>query len=103
MDHKEERKLETIINLLIEFSNGNFEAKEEISDEDDPLNTVISGLNMLAEELSYARSVQKEIELEKEKLIAELSRRYNEMMQFNYIVSHNLRTPVVQILGLVQL
>lgn len=33
----------------------------------------------------------------------ELNRRLNDMMQFNYIVSHNLRSPVASILGLAEL
>lgn len=42
----------------------------------------------------------KQTELEREQLIKELSNKYNELMQFNYIVSHNLRSPVANILGL---
>ena len=42
----------------------------------------------------------KQTETEKEKLITELSDKYNELMQFNYIVSHNLRAPVANLLGL---
>lgn len=34
------------------------------------------------------------------KLIHELTNRNNEMMQFNYIVSHNLRSPIANIIGL---
>ncbi|MBN8697637.1 MAG: PAS domain S-box protein [Bacteroidetes bacterium] len=36
-------------------------------------------------------------------LIDELSKKYNDLMQFNYIISHNLRTPVASILGLASL
>jgi len=43
---------------------------------------------------------KKQNELEREKLIKELSHRYNELMQFNYIVSHNLRAPIANILGI---
>lgn len=35
--------------------------------------------------------------------VEEISNRFNEMMQFNYIVSHNLRAPVANILGLTSL
>lgn len=45
-------------------------------------------------------TAQKTAELEREQLIKELSNKYNELMQFNYIVSHNLRAPVAHILGL---
>ena len=39
-------------------------------------------------------------ELELNKVITELTDRNNEMMQFNYIVSHNLRSPIANIIGL---
>jgi PAS domain S-box-containing protein len=42
----------------------------------------------------------KEAENENEKLIKELNDKLNELMQFNYIVSHNLRSPVANMLGL---
>lgn len=48
-------------------------------------------------------SERKKDELEKENLIKELSNKVNEAMQFNYIVSHNLRAPVAHIKGLVEL
>lgn len=37
------------------------------------------------------------------KTTIELNKRLNDMMQFNYIVSHNLRSPVASILGLAKL
>jgi len=42
-------------------------------------------------------------EIEREKLIDELSRRHDELMQFSHIVSHNLRAPVASILGLARI
>lgn len=42
----------------------------------------------------------KKKENELKKLIQELTNRNNEMMQFNYIVSHNLRAPIANIIGL---
>ena len=46
---------------------------------------------------------RKELETEKEKLFADLIRKYNELMQFNYIVSHNVKAPINKIIGLVNL
>lgn len=43
---------------------------------------------------------RKKTERERENLLKELSEKYNELMQFNYIVSHNLRAPIANILGL---
>lgn len=39
-------------------------------------------------------------EMERDRLNEELNHRYNELMQFNYIVSHNLRSPIANIMGL---
>jgi|GEM_PF-971053 len=43
---------------------------------------------------------KKRSEYERERLIKEINNRYNELMQFNYIVSHNLRSPIANILGM---
>ena len=43
---------------------------------------------------------KKQNEQERERLIKEINNRYNELMQFNYIVSHNLRSPIANILGM---
>lgn len=45
----------------------------------------------------------KKKELSHIKLVEELNKKNNELMQFNYIVSHNLRAPVAKIMGLVEL
>lgn len=42
-------------------------------------------------------------EAEKTNLLHELNQRYNELMQFNYIVSHNLRAPIANIMGLAEM
>lgn len=43
---------------------------------------------------------KKIIENELKKTVAELNDKYNELMQFSYIVSHNLRAPIANIMGL---
>jgi len=43
---------------------------------------------------------RKLLELEREKMIADLMQRNTDLEQFAYIVSHNLRTPVANIIGL---
>lgn len=42
----------------------------------------------------------KKKEKELDSMVMELNGRYNELMQFNYIVSHNLRAPIANIIGL---
>ncbi len=56
-------------------------------------------LNMLI----YLRNItnQKEAQLEREKITANLIQRNKDLEQFSYIISHNLRLPVANILGLV--
>jgi len=43
---------------------------------------------------------QKLVSAEREKLLADLVKRNNDLEQFSYIISHNLRAPVVNILGI---
>ena len=43
---------------------------------------------------------KKIIEDELKKTVTELNNKYNELMQFSYIVSHNLRAPIANIIGL---
>jgi len=45
----------------------------------------------------------KALEKQHEGLITELNHKYNELMQFNYIVSHNLRSPIANIIGLTEI
>jgi len=46
---------------------------------------------------------QKKAEAERTKIIADIVRRNNDLEQFSHIVSHNLRAPVANILGLVDI
>jgi PAS domain S-box-containing protein len=43
---------------------------------------------------------RKKAELQLKKVVNELTDRNNELMQFSYIVSHNLRSPIAQLIGL---
>ncbi|HTA26279.1 MAG TPA: response regulator [Bacteroidia bacterium] len=44
---------------------------------------------------------EKELKIEKDKMMASILQRNNDLEQFTYIVSHNLRAPVANIIGLV--
>ncbi|MDB4901719.1 MAG: kinE 2 [Mucilaginibacter sp.] len=46
---------------------------------------------------------KKLLELEREKITADLIQRNKDQEQFNYIVSHNLRAPVANVIGLLEL
>jgi PAS domain S-box-containing protein len=56
----------------------------------------VTSLILLAQNITD----KKQNEQERERLIKEINNRYNELMQFNYIVSHNLRSPIANILGM---
>ncbi|HEY1024350.1 MAG TPA: PAS domain S-box protein [Sphingobacteriaceae bacterium] len=55
----------------------------------------IESLIIICQEISEKKKQAEE----RERLIKEINNKYNELMQFNYIVSHNLRSPVANILG----
>lgn len=59
-------------------------------------NDEIIGIQTIIRDVTEIKN--KEFELNK--VITELTDRNNEMMQFNYIVSHNLRAPIANIIGL---
>ncbi len=61
----------------------------------DETNSVLNGFGGVQD-----ITILKEREIEQQKLVEELSARNNELMQFNYIVSHNLRSHTARILGL---
>lgn len=57
---------------------------------------VVQSVIILAQNISE----KKQSEYERERVIKEINNRYDELMQFNYIVSHNLRSPIANILGM---
>jgi PAS domain S-box-containing protein len=56
----------------------------------------ISGTQIVIRDITDIKSRENELK----KLIHDLTNKNNEMMQFNYIVSHNLRSPIANIIGL---
>ncbi|MBS1521573.1 MAG: PAS domain S-box protein [Bacteroidetes bacterium] len=70
------------------------------------VDTIISPILTESGEISQFLSIRtliterKKLEEERERLIADLLEKQNELMQFNFIISHNLRTPVGNIIGL---
>jgi len=59
-------------------------------------NTQVTGTQSVIRDITEVKKKENELK----KLINELTNRNNEMMQFNYIVSHNLRAPIANIIGL---
>lgn len=68
-------------------------------------NGIITGTQSAIRDITEAKAsldLLKASEAEKTKLLNELTKRFNELMQFNYIVSHNLRAPIANLLGLAE-
>ncbi len=59
----------------------------------------VSGVCISAEDIT----TKKEAEIEREQITSDLLQRNNDLEQFNYIVSHNLRAPVANISGAVSI
>ncbi len=64
MSNKADARMDRIIFMLTEFSRGNFHVREEVTEDEDPMNTVVAGLNMLGEELdNYKAEMNRQREL----------------------------------------
>ncbi len=98
-DYLSGRSDEYNVEFRLKHKNGGYIdvlARGFLIKDNDGKNLRITGTHLDMTELNV-----KKIQLQK--LIDELSRKYNDLMQFNYIISHNLRTPVASILGLATL
>ncbi len=51
-DNAEDSRIHNILNLIYELAAGNLEARGTISENEDELDGIIAGLNLLAEEIS---------------------------------------------------
>ena len=68
-------------------------------------NNIVVGTQSAIRDITEEKIILEKLknsEAEKSKLLDELTNKYNEQMQFNYIVSHNLRSPIANIIGLTQ-
>lgn len=69
---------------------------------DTTISPILNNDGSIARYLSIRRLIteRKELEEERERLIGDLMHKNNELMQFNYIISHNLRAPIANLIGL---
>lgn len=75
MNKDEKNRIDTILNLITELASGNLEAKATQSFENDELDAIVAGLNMLGEELGRRVSESK-LNEEKFRSLAENSQDY---------------------------
>ncbi len=69
---------------------------------DTVISPILNDKNEIIQYLSIRNIITEKKEYERE-LAKALNDKYNELMQFNYIVSHNLRAPVANILGMAEI
>lgn len=56
----------------------------------------VSGMQIVVRNITENKNKEQDLK----KLIEELTSKNNELIQFNYVVSHNLRAPIANIIGL---
>ncbi|WP_207534941.1 sensor histidine kinase [Desertivirga arenae] len=116
--HPEDKNL--ILSLNPKATEENFEPKEyriickdgSVKWVKDVSNTTYNETDSIADVEGFITDITREkaeniaikaLEKQHEGLITELNHKYNELMQFNYIVSHNLRSPIANIIGLTEI
>lgn len=116
--HPEDKNI--ILSLTKNPGAGNYEPKEyriickdgSVKWVKDVSNTTFNDSDSIADVEGFITDITREkaeniaikaLEKQHEGLITELNHKYNELMQFNYIVSHNLRSPIANIIGLTEI
>lgn len=82
------------LNIILEsYGKQDFKRKLKLTNDNNIFDLIDKRINDLGNQLESYK-------IKNEKMVSELTNKYNELMQFNYIVSHNLRSPITSILGL---
>ncbi len=91
-----QQQLRLLKDILLSYSKQDFNAQLKITDDNRIFDEFAKGINDLGSRLGNHK-------IKNENLVHDLANRNNELVQFNYIVSHNLRAPIANILNLVNI
>jgi PAS domain S-box-containing protein len=109
LDHVSDRRREHLLSTLAKVKNGefvNYQMNREINGTEKWFDITWGGIkNQNNEDFGYIFTnkditEKKKLEIEREKITADLIQRNKDLEQFTYIISHNLRAPVANIIGL---
>lgn len=109
MREKEQQRINEIIEVVLQVARGNFEVKAGVSDENDSLDALAMGLNMMIADLHKKKYTEQEnarIKILNQKLAeAKTKAEEGERMKMAFLanMSHEIRTPMNGIIGFAQL
>lgn len=109
LDHVSEGRRDHLLSALAKVKNGelvNYQLNREVNGIEKWFDIGWTGIkNYDEEDFGYIFTTKditekKKLEIEREKITADLIQRNKDLEQFTYIISHNLRAPVANIIGL---
>lgn len=88
-----------IIDSSVKISGGYLEARARVFSRDE-IGILARSFNEMANKLEQNINNMRQMESERIKIIRDIVQRKNNLEQFSYIVSHNLRSPIANIIGI---
>jgi len=90
-----EQRIDNLIEVLIEVAKGNYNTKPFVSDQNDIMDALAMGIELMIENISASEQT-------KRKYLISIEKTNKELDQFAYIISHDLKSPLRAITNLSQ-